>query len=95
MEGGRYGLFWYVIIVLCMLYPISVSVIGYRQKRNFNDLTLLISSCVVFFFMAFRAQSVGADTKQYCFAFEQIRKLRFFDIFTTPIFGVGGVRTEF
>lgn len=83
-------MFWYVMILLLLLYPAAITIMGEKQRINYDSITIFISSCIIVFFMAFRAVSIGADTKQYCYGFNQIKQLSFMELFITPIYGLGG-----
>lgn len=84
---GNINLDRYVLLLLatCAIYLASKIDYGHRFKKK--KFFLFIAMAILFFFMAMRSISVGADTRQYCAAFKQIHNLRWADIFTANIYG--------
>lgn len=80
--------YYYVILILLML-PMSYACIGYYRKINVRNLVLFTSLSMLAFFMSCRAESVGADTCQYVWGFEQIVHTPWSELFSVKIYGVG------
>ena len=73
-------MFWYVIILCLMVFPMTLAVIGYSRRLNLNKVLLPFCSIILLFFMAFRSPTVGADTKQYIYVFKQLSNIRLLDL---------------
>lgn len=73
-----------------LLYFTWVDCAAQDREWNTSPVLLNLSCFVLWFFMALRDVSVGSDTKQYCYGFEQISKAKWFEIFSAPVYGVGG-----
>lgn len=83
-------MFWYIVILGLMLVPMTFAIIGAQKQINTNKLVLFYSAAILLPFMALRAPSVGADTKQYIYGFTQINNAIFRDLFEISVYGVGG-----
>ena len=81
---------WYYGILVLLIFPMCYACIGYIREINVNNLVLPICIGILAFFMGCRAVSVGADTCQYVYGFEQIVTTPWTKLFTTKIYGVGG-----
>lgn len=75
-------MFWYLIITILMIYPLSIVIIGKNQNMNTQKLALIISCMILFFFMAMRAPTVGVDTRFYCHVYEQLSKAPITKVFS-------------
>lgn len=75
-------MFWYLVISILMIYPLSIVIIGKNKAIDTQKLALLISCMILFFFMAMRAPTVGVDTKFYCYVFEQLSKAPITKVFS-------------
>lgn len=75
-------MFWYLVICILMLYPLSISNAGNISEKSTKRLSLEIACIILWFFMAFRAISVGVDTKFYSYAFTQFADIPFKDTFS-------------
>lgn len=78
------------MIAIILLYLTGMYYLALSRNQDASPAFLKISCFVLWFFMAFRSIDVGADTKQYCYGFEQIRKIKWTQLFNTPVFGIGG-----
>lgn len=81
---------WYYGILVLLIFPMFCACIGYIRDINVNNLVLPICIGLLAFFMSCRAVSVGADTCQYVYGFEQIATTPWSELFTTKIYGVWG-----
>ncbi len=59
----------YLFILLLLVLNSLVEIGARRRRKNFTRMALLFSCLILWIFMAFRGQSVGADTKVYCRVF--------------------------
>lgn len=75
---------------MLLIFPMCYACIGDIREINVNNLVLSICIGLLAFFMGCRAVSVGADTCQYVYGFEQIVATPWTELFTTKIYGVGG-----
>lgn len=75
-------MFWYIVICILMLYPLSVSREGTLAGKNTRPLALAISCVILWFFMAMRHISVGVDTKYYSYVFTQFADIPLSKVFT-------------
>ena len=64
-------MFWYLVICVLMMYPLSVRRAGSVSGKKTQQLALLLSCLILWFFMAMRHVSVGVDTKYYSYVFTQ------------------------
>lgn len=78
---------WYLMIMVLLCIPLIIASAG---KRKAFSIVLPASLAILLFFMAFRAKSVGADTYQYIYGFNQVCKTPLKDILSAPIYGFGG-----
>lgn len=81
---------YYYAILLLLILPMSYAYIGQVRKIDVRNLVLPICVGVLAFFMSCRAVSVGADTCQYTWGFEQIVHIPWSKLFTAKIYGAGG-----
>ena len=89
-------MYWYIVILALLLLPLPLSYIGHKYEANLDRLLFYYSSLVLLFFMACRSVYVGADTKQYVAAFEQISRVPLAQIFNVSIYShSGGYRFNF
>ncbi len=77
----------YVLILFSVGAIYLASKINYGRYLTKKTIFLFLSMSLLFFFMAMRGKSVGADTKQYYSAFIQIYNLKFSEVFTASIYG--------
>lgn len=82
---------WYYGILGLLIYPMSYAYIGYKREIDIKNCVLTISIGILTLFMSCRTESVGADTCQYVYGFKQIAAIPWSKLFTTKIYGVGGV----
>lgn len=75
-------MFWYLVICMLMLYPLRIVQVGNLFQKKTQQLALVWCCCILWFFMAMRATSVGVDTKYYCYVFTQYGKIPFSEVFT-------------
>lgn len=75
-------MFWYLVICVLMMYPLSVRRAGSISGKKTQQLALLISCLILWFFMAFRHVSVGVDTQFYSYVFTQFPDIPFHKVFT-------------
>ena len=75
-------MFWYLVICVLMMYPLSIRRAGSISGKKTQQLALLISCLILWFFMAFRHVSVGVDTQYYSYVFTQFPDIPFHKIFT-------------
>ena len=68
--------------------PMVFACIGYLKKVNTINLVMPLSFLILFIFMALRADSVGVDTKAYCWAFEQFRNINISEAFSATLYSV-------
>ncbi len=79
--------------VLLLLIFATISIMGYVIKqKNISPkyITIFFCSSILVFIMAFRAATVGADTKQYCYGFRQIAEKSIDELYTTPVYSIEG-----
>ena len=81
---------WYYGILALLIFPMCCAYIGYKKEINVKNLILPICIGPLAFFMSCRAISVGADTRQYVRAFEQIAVTPWSRLFTAKIYAWGG-----
>lgn len=79
-------MFWYVIICILMLYPLGIVYGGYVSEKKTQQVALLASCFILWFFMAMRSTVVGVDTKYYAYIFQQFSDIPFNKIFTAETF---------
>ena len=73
---------WYLIICALMLYPYAIARAGSLTCRKTKHIALMNACLILWFFMAFRAVSVGVDTKYYAYVFSQFDDIPFSQVFT-------------
>ena len=73
-----------------LIFPMSCAAIGYLKGIDVKNVVLPMSMAVLAFFMSFRAISVGADTREYVWGFQQIASTPWHNLFINKIYGVGG-----
>lgn len=83
-------MFWYIIILSMMAYPWLVVSAGKISNRDSSRLALQISCGILWFFMAFRAITVGVDTKYYGYVFYQFSDIPFAEIFDAKLYAEPG-----
>lgn len=75
-------MFWYIVICILMLYPLSIAHAGNLSGRKTKHIALLTALFILWFFMAFRGLSVGVDTKHYAYVYGQFGDIPFSKVFT-------------
>ena len=75
-------MFWYVVICVLMLYPLSIIHAGNITGKKTEHLALIISCLILWFFMAMRNVTVGVDTKNYSYVFTQFAEIPLRKIFS-------------
>lgn len=75
-------MFWYIIISISMIYPLSIVYAGKSSGKNTKCFALIIACLILWFFMAMRGIEVGVDTKHYCYVFTQFSEIPLNKIFT-------------
>ncbi len=73
---------WYLIICALMLYPYAIARAGDLSGRKTKHIALFTACVILWFFMAFRAVSVGVDTKHYAYVFSQFDDIPLSKVFT-------------
>lgn len=73
---------WYLLICLLMCFPCAIVRAGVRMRLKTRHIALIFACAILWFFMAFRAISVGVDTKHYAYVFSQFEKIPFSKVFT-------------
>ena len=81
---------WYYVILALLVYPMLYAYIGYIRDVDMRNVILVISIGLLTIFMSCRADSVGADTCQYTWGFEQIADVPWSRLLTTKIYGMWG-----
>lgn len=76
-----------MLILLLFLYPCCVQHAGIRSGRDTRRLSMRIACCILLFFMALRASTVGTDTKYYCYVFRQFADIPWNQVFSAVTFG--------
>lgn len=77
---------WYIIICCLMIYPVVISRTGDTIERDTNNIALVAACIILWFFMAFRKNNVGVDTKFYSYVFSQFHDIPLTDIFTAKTY---------
>lgn len=85
----------YIVICALMVYPLFLIALGARKGINAEKIADFIACCILAFFMAFRAQSVGVDTKYYCIAFQQFKDIPWSEVLSATIYGNPGKSRTF
>ncbi len=80
---------WYIFILVTIGLLTIATIMAELKNKSINNAIMPLAFIVLAFFMAFRASSVGADTKQYVFIYRQICDISLSNIFTNPIYGYG------
>lgn len=75
-------MFWYLVICVLMMYPLSIYRAGSISGKKTQQLALLVSCLILWFFMAMRHVSVGVDTQYYSYVFVQFPDIPFHKVFT-------------
>lgn len=83
-------MFWYIVLLIMMAFPLSLAYVGYVRKINMRVLVLPLSLMILFFFMSCRAENVGADTAQYVYGFRQICNTSLNNLARMEVYGLGG-----
>ena len=73
---------WYLVICALMLYPYAIARAGALTGRKTKHIALMTACVILWFFMAFRAISVGVATKHSAYVFKQFRGIPFSRVFT-------------
>ena len=73
---------WYLIICAMLLYPFAIARAGTLTGRSTKHIALFTACTILWFFMAFRGNRVGVDTKHYSYVFSQFRNIPFSRVFT-------------
>ena len=80
---------YYYMILILLILPMSYACIGYYRMINVRNLVLATGLGILACFMSFRAESVGADTCQYVWGFQQISHTPWSELFSVKIYGAG------
>ena len=81
----------YLAILSSMILPAAVFLLAEKKSRAAAGKGALLTACaILLFFMALRGENVGADTKQYTAAFEQIRAMNLGECLTGKVYGASG-----
>lgn len=88
-------MFWYVVIMFLFLYPIVLSGISHSAHINIDRFASFCMVSVLGFFMSMRSINVGADTKQYVTAFQQISRIDLRNLFSSQLYAWGGYSVSF
>lgn len=75
-------MFWYIVICILMLYPLTIAHAGTLSGRKTKHIALMSALLILWFFMAFRHVSVGVDTKHYAYVYGQFADIPFSKVFT-------------
>lgn len=81
---------YYCVILALLTMPMVFACIGYIKKVDVTKLVLPLCMIIFGFFMSFRAKTVGADTCQYVWGFEQISDTPWNKLYSVKIYGIGG-----
>ena len=82
---------WYLFILGFLAVLAFCRALAGKRNAAAAEKGILLAACaLLLFFMAFRAESVGADTRQYTTAFEQIRNMSLGECLTKTVYGAGG-----
>lgn len=73
---------WYLVICALMIYPFAIARAGDLFDRKTKHIALFHACFILWFFMAFRAVSVGVDTQYYSYVFTQFDDIPFSKVFT-------------
>lgn len=88
-------MFWYIVICILMLYPLSIACVGKISEKKTKTFALGIACAILCFFMAMRSVSVGVDTKYYCYVFTQFLKIPWNEVFSCETFATESQTWEF
>lgn len=88
-------MFWYLIILTLMAYPWILLSVGKFSGRDTSKAALQAACGILWFFMAFRAISVGVDTKYYGYVFYQFADIPFLRIFDAKLYAQPGAEWTF
>ena len=69
-----------------MIYPLVLKLWADRSSIQAESVVLAVTCLVLFVFFAFRAESVGVDTKYYCLVFRQFADIPL-DVFHAATYG--------
>lgn len=78
---------WYIIICILLLYPLLLISLGHRIGKSTNKIALIYGCLTLWFFMAMRSVTVGVDTKNYAYVFQQFARIPFSEVFTAITYG--------
>ena len=78
---------WYVIICILLLYPLLLVFLGHYIGRNAIKIALFFGCFTLWFFMAMRSVTVGVDTQNYAYVFQQFENIPFSRVFTAVTYG--------
>ena len=82
---------WYLFILGFLAVLAFCRALAGKRNAAAAEKGILLAACALLLvFMAFRAESVGADTRQYTTAFEQIRNMSLGECLTKTVYGAGG-----
>ena len=76
------SMFWYIVICVLMLYPLSIIHAGNISGKKTKHLALIIACFILWFFMAMRNVTVGVDTKYYSYVFAQFSQIPLSKVFS-------------
>lgn len=79
-------MFWYVILCILMLYPLSIVYAGNISGKRTQCVALMAACLILWFFMAMRSTEVGVDTKYYSHVFTQFSEIPFSKVFTAELY---------
>ena len=79
-------MFWYIVICVLMLYPLSIVYAGNLSGKKTQWFALVIACTTLWFFMALRNESVGVDTKYYCHVFTQFADIPISEVFSATTY---------
>lgn len=75
-------MFWYLVICVLMLYPLTIVRVGNLSDRKTDEVALISGCLILWFFMAMRGTTVGVDTRYYAYVYQQFVRIPFSKVFT-------------
>lgn len=85
----------YLAICLSLLFPLYLQRRSERLDLRLERTPLALCCFILFFFFAMRGESVGVDTKHYCFVYRQFISVPLRNVFSAPIYGSSANTWEF
>lgn len=91
----RDSLGFYIVFTLAMIVPMCFPYVGTPNlsREQKKSISLVLFMIMLLFVSGLRAASVGADTRQYTSAFDQLKSLTFLEALKAPISSWNGYFT--